>query len=184
VQLLPSHGSSQVEIRGLRRSDSEEHLRMKISDTGLDFIKQFEAFVPFVYDDFNPKKEWKGGAPQGTLTIGYGHTKAAAAKVDMKVGARVTEPEALAILRADLAPEEAAVDAAIKVDLTQHQFDALVSFRFNTGRMKGTGLCNRVNEKAFDKVPAEFRKWVKSKGVVMKGLKNRRQGEIDLWNKK
>jgi len=157
---------------------------MKISDTGLDFIKQFEAFVPFVYDDFNPKKEWKGEKPKGTLTIGYGHTKAAAKKVDMSVGARITEAEAVAILRADLAPDEKAVNDAVSVKLTPHQFDALVSFKFNTGRMKGTGLCNRINEKAFDKVPGEFMKWVKSKGVVLKGLKNRRQGEIDLWNKK
>lgn len=154
-----------------------------ISKVGVDFIKKFEAFIPFVYDDFNPKKEWKGGPVKGTLTIGYGHTKAAAAKVDMSVGARVTEPEAVKILIEDLAPTEAAVDSAVKVPLTQHQFDALVSFKFNTGRLAGTGLLNRINAKEFDKVPAEFMKWVKSKGKVLKGLKNRRQGEIDLWNK-
>jgi lysozyme len=156
---------------------------MKISDEGLSFIKKFEAFIAFLYDDFAPKTEWTGGPVKGTLTVGYGHTKAAAAKVNMSVGARLTEPEAAEILRADLAPLEANVNSVVTASLTQHQFDALVSFKFNTGKLAGTGLLTKVNARQFAEVPPEFMKWVKSKGVVLSGLKRRRQGEVDLWNK-
>ncbi len=155
---------------------------MKISDDGLNFIKKWEKFVPFIYDDFAPKKEWDGSKPKGTLTIGYGHTKAAKDPIKMEKGLRITEPQASKILRNDLGPAEDAVNAAVKVPLTQHQFDALVSFKFNTGRLAGTGLLTKINAKKFANVPAEFRKWVKSKGKTLQGLKNRRQGEIDLWN--
>ncbi len=158
-------------------------MAMKISESGLDFIKQFEAFVAFLYDDFAPRNEWTGGPLKGTLTIGYGHTKAAAAGVDMRPGARVTEAQAAVILRGDLAPLEANVNSVVTATLAQHQFDALVSFKFNTGRLAGTGLLTRVNGGQFDAVPAEFMKWVKSRGKVLAGLKNRRQGEIALWNK-
>ena len=156
----------------------------KISTVGVDFIKKWEAFVAFIYDDLvKPTKEWKGGPVKGTLTIGYGHTKAAADPIKMVLGLKITEAQATSILANDLAPDVAAVNAAVKVPLTQHQFDALVSFKFNTGRMAGTGLVNRINEKKFDQVPTEFMKWVKSKGKVVEGLKNRRKGEIELWNK-
>jgi lysozyme len=158
-------------------------MAQKLSADGLKFIKQFEKFVAFIYDDFAPKKEWDGSKPKGTLTIGYGHTKAAPAPVKMTKGLRITEKEAADILDQDLGPDQAAVNSAVSVKLTQHQFDALVSFRFNTGRLLGTTLLKRVNAKQFDEVPAEFRKWVKSKNKVLEGLKNRREGEIKLWNK-
>src|SRR5215208_2193530 len=152
---------------------------MKISNDGLEFIKNFEAFIPFVYDDFAPSKEWNGGKVKGTLTIGYGHTNAAKDPTKIVKGLRITEKQASEILRNDLAPAEKAVTDAVSVPLTQHQFDALVSFKFNTGRLKGTTLLKRVNSKRFDDVPTELRKWVESKGKVMKGLKRRREGEID-----
>jgi len=155
---------------------------MKISDEGLTFIKKWEKFVAFIYDDFNPKREWDGSKPNGTLTIGYGHTAAAKDPIKMTQGLRITEPQASDILRDDLGPAEDAVNTAVRVALTQHQFDALVSFKFNTGRLVGTGLLTKINANKFDDVPAEFMKWVRSKGKVLAGLKNRRQGEIDLWN--
>jgi lysozyme len=156
---------------------------VKTSSDGLDFIKKFEKFVPFIYDDFNPRKEWDGSPPKGTLTIGYGHTKAAKDPIKMTQGLRITEPQASDILLDDLGPAEDAVNGLVKVTLKQHQFDALVSFKFNTGRLAGTGLLTKINARAFDAVPSEFMKWVRSKGQVLQGLKNRRQGEIDLWNK-
>jgi len=156
----------------------------KISVDGVEFIKQFEAFVAFIYDDaHHPPKEWNGSPPDGTLTIGYGHTKAAADPIKMTKGLKITKDQALQILANDLAPDQAAVNAAVTVPLTQHQFDALVSFKFNTGRLKGTTLLKRVNAKQFAAVPDEFRKWVKTGGKVSQGLKNRREGEIKLWNK-
>lgn len=40
-----------------------------------DYIRNFEKFVPFTYDDsIFPSIPFKGGIPKGTLTIGYGTT--------------------------------------------------------------------------------------------------------------
>lgn len=40
-----------------------------------DYIRNFEEFVPFTYDDsIYPSIPFKGGIPKGTLTIGYGTT--------------------------------------------------------------------------------------------------------------
>ena len=156
---------------------------MKISSDGLSFVKQWEAFIAFVYDDLAPGREWDGSPPKGTLTIGYGHTNAAKNKIKMVQGTRVSESQASIILLDDLGPAEDAVNTAVKVPLTQHQFDALVSFKFNTGRLAGTGLLAKVNAKAFADVPGEFMKWINAKGKPVTGLKNRRQGEVALWSK-
>lgn len=156
---------------------------MRLSEEGLDFIKRWEKFVPFLYDDLAPSREWNGGRVRGALTVGYGHTSKGADPIALVQGLRISETEASHILRNDLAPVEAAVRAAVEVPLTQHQFDALVSFRFNTGRLAGTTLLTRINAGRLDAAPAEFRRWVRSKGRVLKGLRNRREGEIALWER-
>lgn len=160
---------------------------MKISQDGLDLITSFESFVGYVYDDLRPPvrgkyREWKGGPVKGTLTIGYGHTNAAAHPLKCKLGTKVTKAQALAILAADLAPCERTVGKFVKVPITQHQFDALVSFVFNTGRLSGTGLLRQLNQRNYSKVPGEFMKWVKSKGQTLRGLVRRRKAEVDLWS--
>jgi len=74
----------------------------------------------------------------------------------------------------------------VKVNLTQSQFDALVSFVFNGGRenFRTSTLLKLINGEKFDQVPAEFRKWVYSKGKHMQGLVNRREAEIKLFTSK
>lgn len=161
---------------------------MKISKDGLDLIKEFESFVGYVYDDLRPPvggkyREWKGEKVKGTLTIGYGHTDAAHHPLKCKQGTRVTKAEALEILNVDLDPCEATVNKLVKVPITQHQFDALVSFNFNTGRLSGTGLLANLNARNYAMVPGEFMKWTKSKGKELKGLVRRRKAEVDLWSK-
>lgn len=64
--------------------------------------------------------------------------------------------------------------------ITQHQFDALVSFVFNTGKLANTGLLKKLNGNDYAAVPAEFMKWTKSKGEVLKGLVRRRKAEVAL----
>src|SRR3954449_306614 len=118
--------------------------KLKIGANGLDLIKSFEELILYVYDDLVPKKkingklqnpEWDGSKPKGTLTIGYGHTNAAHDPTKTTKGLRITQKQASDILRNDLAPIEESVSKAVTVPLTQHQFDALVSFKFNTGRL-------------------------------------------------
>lgn len=167
---------------------------MKISAKGLNFIKKWEYFVPYVYDDLvKPRyvkgkglvyKEYTGGKVLGTLTIGYGHTKAAKAQVDMSVGARLSEAEASRILDIDLDPCEAEVNKQVKVDLTQGQFDALTSFTFNCGEgaFRKSVILKKLNRGDYDGARLGFDLYVNAKGKRLQGLVNRRDGEQALWD--
>jgi len=84
-------------------------------------------------------------------------------------------------LLCDILPNyEANVKAAINVDLTQYQFDALVSFAYNPGgRMNN--VAHLINAGKIPEAMAEIKKANTSKGKVMKGLVTRREGEVKLF---
>lgn len=159
----------------------------RISPTGLEFIKGFESFVPWVYDDLVPAvrgvyREWDGGAVRGTLTIGYGHTNAAKHPLQVRHGLRITEQQALQILDVDLDECEQAVNDSVTVPITQGQFDALVSFCFNCGPGNLRKITARLNRGDYDGARAAFDLYVKSKGITLRGLRRRRDGEQALWD--
>ena len=96
----------------------------------------------------------------------------------------ITEERAETLLREDLKYFEQAVDELIEVELTQHEFDAIVSFTFNCG--KGAlhdstfrARMNRGDNKAacFE---TEFPKWVKGPNGPLPGLVRRRDAEVYL----
>jgi lysozyme len=68
----------------------------------------------------------------GVWTIGVGHTSAAGAPIP-RAGMSITKAEVDEILSRDLGQYEEAVRSAVRVPLSQGQFDALVSFCFNIG---------------------------------------------------
>lgn len=68
----------------------------------------------------------------GILTIGVGHTSAAGLP-KVTSGMTITAAQSDEILTRDLAIFEAAVSKAVKVPLSQNEFDALVSLAFNIG---------------------------------------------------
>lgn len=145
---------------------------MKTSSYGRKFIEQWEGLFLHTYDDGT-----------GTLTIGYGHTSAAGPP-SVHHGMHITQEEADSILAADLASVEANVNRLVKVPLTQNQFDALVSFDFNTGGLGRSGVLRAVNGKQFGAVPADLLRWVKGGGHVMLGLVRRRKAEGALFASK
>lgn len=165
---------------------------MRISPAGLSFIKSFESFVPYLYDDLIPPHkgsyaEWNGAPVRGTLTIGYGHTASAKAQIHMGRGARVTEAEACAILDIDLDECELAVNASVHRPLTQGQFDALVSFAFNCGMGNARNIIARINRGDMASARAAFDLYVTAKDrsgkrQFMRGLQRRRDGEQELWD--
>ena len=161
---------------------------MNVGNAGLKLIESFEGFVPFVYDDLRPAggkygyREWDGGSVKGTLTIGYGHTNAAGLPKIVK-GMQVTQEEGSAILASDLHSVEVDVNRLVKVPLTQNQFDALVSFHFNTGALGKSTLLKKLNAGDYAAVPSELLKWVKSKGQTLNGLIRRRKAEGQLFMK-
>jgi lysozyme len=144
---------------------------MNISETGLKLITQFEGLRLKAYR-----------CPAGVWTIGYGHTSAAGAP-EVRDGMRISAEDAEGILRRDLAGFEAAVVGMVKTNISQVQFDVLVSFAYNcgVGALKASTLLKRVNASAFDAVPAELMKWTKAKGKELPGLVRRRRAEAALW---
>lgn len=162
---------------------------MKISKAGLDFIKGFESFVPYVYDDKRPAikgvyREWKGEKVKGTLTIGYGHTNAAAHPLKIGLGMRITEAQAVEILDVDLDECEEDVKTLCKQPLTQGQFDACTSLLFNmgAGNFKKSTLLKRLNRGDYKGARDAFDLYVNSGGEYMRGLQRRRDGEQLLWD--
>lgn len=164
----------------MSRETNTAAMMMSISKRGIDFIKGHEMFMARAYDDFRPRYVLKAGDRiQGTLTIGYGHTGR-----DVTVGMVWTESQALAALDKDLDRFEAAVRKLVRVPLSQDQFDALTSFCFNCGEanLASSTLLKKINAKApTSEIQAQFRRWNKSKGKVLRGLVLRRDAEAGMW---
>lgn len=140
---------------------------MKTSTKGLALIQVAEGFRPNAYI-----------CPAGVLTIGYGHTGS-----DVTPGMVITEAQALALLRKDVASFEAAVSALVRVPLTQGQFDALVSFAFNlgAGALKASTLLRLLNGGDYAGAAAQFARWTKGGGKILPGLVKRRAAEARLF---
>lgn len=116
--------------------------------------------------------------PAGVWTIGYGHTG-----TDVWPGLVITEKWAESLLERDLRTFEAYVSGYVKVDLTQDQFDALVSFVYNIGAeaFKNSTMLKKLNAGDYEGAAKEFPRWNKSKGKVLPGLVKRREAERKLF---
>lgn len=141
----------------------------KTNQQGIDKIKQWEGCCLTAYKDVG-----------GLLTIGYGHTSAAGAP-KVTEGMTITEAEAEAILRRDLAKFEKRVEELVTVPLTDNQFAALVSFDYNTGALHKSTLLKKLNAGDYSAVPTELMRWVYAGGKKVAGLANRRSAEAGLW---
>lgn len=122
--------------------------------------------------------------PAGVWTIGVGHT-AGAGLPHPKAGMKITAEESDEILSRDLVTFEKAVLKAVKVPLTQNQFDALVSLAFNigAGAFAKSTLVRKLNAGDYKGASAQFDVWNKAGGSVMKGLVSRRASERALFDK-
>ena len=143
---------------------------MKTSDDGRAFIEEFEGLYLHDYDDGT-----------GVITIGYGHTNLAGVPPKVFKGQRITEAEADAILAADLAAVERDVERFIKVPMTQSQFDALVSFHFNTGALGKSSIDDKINAGNGAAAMSTLLMYDHAGGRQMDGLTRRRQAELLLF---
>ncbi|MDB9983435.1 lysozyme [Candidatus Pelagibacter sp.] len=139
---------------------------MIIGKRGLELIKEFEGLELEAY--LCPAKVW---------TIGYGHTKT------VRKGMKVTEKQAEALLKKDLERVEKAIETNVKVPLTQNQYDALCSFIYNVGggAFQKSTLLRLLNAGDYEGAQAQFQRWNKASGVVLKGLVRRRAAERALF---
>lgn len=119
--------------------------------------------------------------PAGVLTCGFGHTNDNGRKFTSRD--IWTKGECDAEFRSDMRVFEAAVRRRVKVELTQHEFDALVSFTYNCGEgnLAKSSLLRKVNAKDFDGAVGEFAKWNRGGGRVLAGLTRRRAAEAKLF---
>ena len=155
---------------------------MLMSEQGLELLKQWEGFKSKVYKD-------SAGLP----TIGVGHLLTQSERTSgaivinglaVQYADGLTDQQVLDLLGQDVQPAEQAVNIGVKVALDQNQFDALVSFTFNTGTgaFSSSTLLKVLNQGQYDQVPDQLRRWNKAGGQVVQGLVNRRENEIKLWN--
>ena len=137
-----------------------------INAEGLALIKQWEGLRLDAYR-----------CSADVWTIGYGHTATA------REGMKITLEQAERLLVQDLDVFENAVSRAVKVDLSDNQFAALVSWTYNVGAgaIQKSTLIRKLNAGDYASVPGELARWNKVKGKVSKGLSNRRAAEAGLW---
>jgi lysozyme len=117
--------------------------------------------------------------PARVWTIGYGH-----AGPDVARGLVWTVRQALDALQVDmdLAHADATALCPSLAEASCGRQAALADFVYNLGpgRLKASTLRRKVNEGAWDDVPAELRKWVWGGGRKLPGLILRREAEIAL----
>jgi lysozyme len=141
-----------------------------ISQNGIKLIKKFEGLRLTAYRD-----------QAGILTIGYGHTKT------VKPGMTINEEMANLLLKTDLMDAQNAVRNLVDIELTQNQYDALVSFVFNVGQrnFEKSMLLKKLNENKILEAGEEFMRWTKARqpgGLKeLPGLVKRRAEEKALF---
>lgn len=136
---------------------------MKLSQAGLLEIIAHEAVVLTRYRDI-----------AGVWTIGIGHTRAAGRPDPARIRRQWTLAEVLALFRRDISRYEAEVRQAVRVPLDPHEFDALVSFHFNTGGIARADLTRSLNAGDRAKAAAEFMNWSKPAAIVPRRLMEQR----------
>lgn len=111
-------------------------------------------------------------------TIGYGHTGQ-----DVFDGLTCTQAQADAWLRADIATAQNAVNALTTVQLSQHEFDALVDFAYNCGigNFASSTLLRMLNMADFEGADEQFARWVNGGGHRLPGLVARRALESNWF---
>ncbi len=148
---------------------AKRNKKMEISKEGLSLIKKFEGCELEAYK-----------CAAGVWTKGYGSTK------DVKEGDTLTQEEADKLLLHEMNEYEGYINDNVTVDLQQNQFDSLVSWVFNLGpsNLKASTMLKVLNNKDFNDVPAQIKRWNKAGGKVLQGLIRRREAEALLFEGK
>jgi lysozyme len=145
-------------------------MQRKASPQCIALIKSFESLALKAYR-----------CPADVWTIGWGHT------AGVKEGDVITEAQAEAYLEADIAAVEAVLPQVIHAELTQGEWDALVSLAFNLrGGAHGLPriaphLVAYVEDGRRSLAADEFLDINKGGGRVLPGLTRRRQAERAMF---
>ncbi|QDP65852.1 MAG: putative endolysin [Prokaryotic dsDNA virus sp.] len=144
---------------------------MRTSDAGIIALIGHEGVVPAPYLD-----------SVGVPTYGVGHTAAAGAPDPDKLPLGMPDDldaalvHVFEVFKRDLERYEASVAAAIKVPVSQHEFDAAVSFHFNTGAIARASWVKSLNNGDREAASEQIMNWSKPQEIIP-----RRQSEQKLF---
>ena len=139
---------------------------MKISQNGINLVKRFEGCRLTAYKPVAAEKYW---------TIGYGHYGP-----DVQKGQKITQGKAEQLLKSDLVRyENNVMKFNAKYHWNQNEFDALVSFAYNTGSINNLVKNGKRSRAEIAEKILEYNKG--ADGEELAGLKKRRQAEQELF---
>lgn len=153
---------------------------MKISASGRALIEAFEGCdtpVPGRPGTFTTYHD-----EVGVLTIGFGHTNLGNVPPHIKDGDVWTSAQCDAALANDMAKFENDVGHIMSNSvLVQSQFDALVSFDFNTGSLAKSSIPAKIKAGRTDAAMETLLAYNHAGGRVLNGLTRRRRAERLLF---
>ena len=150
-----------------------------LGPTGARLIRKWEGCAKLREDGRFEAYPDPGSADGRPWTIGWGSTGA-----DIVKGVIWTRAQCDARFRRDIRTYADAVATAIgPAPTTQNQFDALVSFHYNTGSISRATLTRFHKQGRFAKAAKQFAKWIYNDGKPMEGLERRRAEEASLYAK-
>lgn len=146
---------------------------MKLNEQGYKLIAKHEglSLKPYL-------------CPARVPTIGYGNTYYSDGKKVTMQDKPITKEQAYELLKIVADKFARQVDAVVTANVTQNQFNALVSFAYNIGigNFQKSTLLRMVNlSPQNESIRAQFMRWNKSGGVELRGLTNRRTDEANLY---
>lgn len=156
----------------------------RIGPAGTALIQRFESCARRradgtfeAYPDPASSLARTGSGSGAPWTIGWGATGK-----DVGPGLVWTQAQCDARLQRDLARFAGEVARALgDAATTQAQFDALVSFHYNTGAIARATLTRLHRAGRFAEAAGEFGKWVHAGGKRLRGLERRRAAEAALY---
>jgi lysozyme len=151
---------------------------MKINDIGLKLIADFEGLSLVPYYATAEEKQ------KGIVTIGYGNTFYPNGTKVKITDVQITKAKAMEYLKFVADSFAVKVDSLVTSNVTQNQFNALVSLAYNIGlgNFDKSTILKLVNNNPNDgNIAKEFLKWNKQAGKVLNGLTNRRIKESALY---
>ena len=136
----------------------------------LDLVKKFEGFRSQTYWDMNQ------------MAIGYGFSHYDIPT--MQWGDTMTRKEADRRLYQILLRYRKIVKETVDAELNHNQLAALISLAYNIGpnAFKGSRVVKHLNAGNYGKAAKAISHWKYAKGVVLAGLRKRREAETKLFH--
>ena len=179
---LPQQGQENLHLDSVPCVPHEPGGRRTVGEKGIALIKQFEGCARLRTDRMVEAYP-DPGTGSDPWTIGWGATGR-----DNFNGGRIGPGTLWSRQQCDERLERDLVhyahevaDALGSAPTSQNQFDAMVSFHYNTGAIARATLTRRHIAGDFTAACGEFARWNKAGGRVLKGLTRRRAEEARLY---